>query len=152
AFTHPQGRFRVRWPANCVGVRTRLQENASAPGQYDMVSATGVVDGDPDCGYTVWAWFNEADGAAATAERVTSRMAAIIGSRKLTIVKQGPIMRLGMEGAVAYCREEATGLIFWIEAYLSLGRTLLVAAWERGDYMFADPEILRFFRSVEFVD
>lgn len=154
ALTHPQGRFRVRWPANCVGVRTRLEESetGTGPGQYDMVSATGVVDGDPACGYTVWAFFNEPDGTAATAETVTRRMAYVIGHRELTIVNQGPIMRLGMEGVVAYCREETTDLVFWVEAYLSEGRTLLVAAWERGDFMFEDPEILRFFRSVEFVD
>ncbi len=154
ALTHPQGRFRVRWPANCVGVRTRLEESeaGSGPGQYEMVSATGIVDGDPACGYTVWAFFNESDGTAATAETVTRRMAFVIGHRDLTIVEQGPIIRLGMEGVVAYCREEQTGLVFWVEAYLSKGRTLLVAAWERGDFMFEDPEILRFFRSVEFVD
>jgi len=154
ALTHPQGRFRVRWPANCVGVRTRLEESeaGSGPGQYEMVSATGIVDGAPACGYTVWAFFNESDGTAATAETVTRRMAFVIGHRDLTIVEQGPIIRLGMEGVVAYCREEQTGLVFWVEAYLSKGRTLLVAAWERGDFMFEDPEILRFFRSVEFVD
>jgi hypothetical protein len=152
ALTHPQGRFRVRWPANCVGVRTRLEESETFPGQYDMVNAGGVVDGDPECGYTVWAWFNEPDGTAATAEKVSARMGYIIGQRELTIVNQVPIKRLGMEGVVAYCREESTGLIFWIEGYLSKGRTLVVAAWERGDYMFEDPEILRFFRSVEFVD
>jgi len=152
ALTHPQGRFRVRWPANCVKVHSLIEESESTPGQYDMVRATGHIDGDPECGYFVWAWFNEPDGVAATPERVTARMAAIVASRKLTIVSQGPIKRLGMEGVVAYCREERTGLIYWIEAYLSLGRTLMLAAWERGDYMFEDEEILRFFRSVEFVD
>lgn len=154
ALTHPQGRFRVRWPANCVGVRTRLEEseNKLGPHPYEMVSAIGQVDGDPDCGYTVWAFFNEPDGSAATPETITRRMAYIIGHRDLTIVNQYPIKRLGMHGVVAYCREEQTGLLFWIEGYLSEGRTLLAAAWERGDFMFEDPEILRFFRSVEFVD
>ena len=91
AMTHPQGRFRVRWPANCVGVRTRTKESETHPGQYDIVSATGSVDGDPQCGYTVWAWFNEPDGSAATAETVTERMGYAIGHRQLVITNQYPI-------------------------------------------------------------
>jgi len=152
AVTLPQGHFRVRWPANCVDVRTNLRRNETDPERYDVVSATGLVDGDSGCGFTVWAWLNEPDGAASTPELVMSRVSALIEERRLTIVNQSPVRRLGMEGVVAYCRQEDQGLVFWIEAYLSRGRTLLVAAWERGDYMFEDPEILRFFRSVEFID
>lgn len=152
AFTHKDGRFRVYWPKQCYKFRTRTIGDADSPEGLEMVHAFGVVKNDEECGVSVTVWFRESDGSAATPESITANLSSLIARRGLTLTNQRVIQRLGMQGVAAYMKDEKTGILYWTEVYLYKGRTLMVSAWDRGDYMFEDPELQRFFRSVEFVD
>ncbi len=152
AYTHPDGHFRVRWPANCGQFRTRMLGDAKSEEGLEMVTSFAPMKGAPDSGISVSVWFRESDGSASTPEKITLHIASLINERNLVITHQKPIMRLGMEGVAVYCKHETTDMLYWTETYLSKGRTLMISAWDTGDFMFEDPEIQRFFRSVEFTD
>lgn len=152
AVTHIDGHFRVRWPANIGQVRTRVIGKIRSEEGLEMVHTFGPIKGDKECGYSVSAWFMESDGSAATPEKITQHLASFVNEQQLVITHQRPIKRLGMEGVGLYCSSESSDILYWIEVYLSKGRTLMIKAWDHGDHMFEDPEVLRFFRSVEFVD
>jgi len=152
AVNHLDGRFRVRWPANIGQIRTRIIGDPKSDEGLEMVHSFGPIKGDNECGYSISVWFRESDGSASTPEKITQHLTSYVNSRQLVITNQRPIKRLGMEGVALYCRDDSTGLLYWTEAYLSKGRTLMIMAWDRGDHMFNDAEVLRFFHSVEFID
>ena len=152
AHTHPEGRFRVYWPSQCGHFRTNKQEDPEHEGELRMVQAIGTYEKDPQCGVSVAVYFRGEEGGAATPESISRNLSILLRERGIDILHQRAVSRLGMQGIVANCRDSKSGLLHWVEAYLYKGRTLLVMAWDRGDFMYEDPELLRFFRSVEFID
>lgn len=152
AHTHPEGRFRVYWPSHCAHFSSNKQEDPEHEGELKMVQAMGTYEKDPQCGASVAVYFRGDDGGAATPESISRNLSMLLRDHGLEILHQRAVTRLGMQGVVANCREPKSNMLYWVEAYLYKGRTLLVMAWDRGDFMYEDPELLRFFRSVEFVD
>ncbi len=152
AFVHAEGRFRVYWPDHCHNFRTRLVGDAGSPEGLEAVHSFGVVEKDEESGVSIIVWFRETDGSAFTAESITRSLGIFIAEQGLTLKNQRPVMRLGMEGVIANMQNEETGFHYWTECYLYKGRTLMVSAWDRHGHMYEDPEVLRFFRSVEFID
>jgi hypothetical protein len=152
AVTYEDGLFRVRWPTNINQTRSRIIGDPKSDEGLEMVHAFASIKDDPECGYSVSVWFREPDGSAATPEKITQHLAHFVSENQLVITHQRPIRRLGMEGVALYCNDESTGILYWIETYLDKGRTLMIKAWDRGDHMFEDADVQRFFRSVEFID
>ncbi len=145
---HPEGEFVATWPSGCARIRTRTVPSSAGDGRDAVVRAECYRDDDASHGCSVSVWFERPDGSPLSIEDVTAAVARGIGDRRLQIVRQTPVLRDGMEGVLALCREEGGTRCAWYEGYLHRGRMLVVTAWSEDGALFEDPEIRDFFRSV----
>jgi hypothetical protein len=146
--THPEGEFTATWPSGCARIRTRTVPSSAGDGRDAVVRAECYRDGDAGHGCSVSVWFERPDGSPLSVDDVTTAVSRGIRDRRLQILRQTPIVRDGMEGVVAFCREDGGARCAWFEGYLHRGRMLVVTAWSEDEAMFQDPEIRAFFRSV----
>lgn len=145
---NPDGEFIATWPSGCARIRTRAVPSSAGDGRDAVVRAECYREGDTSHGCSVSVWFERPDGGPLTVEDVTAAVARGISDRRLQIVRQTPVIRDGMEGVLALCREAGGTRCAWYEGYLHRGRMLVVTAWSEDDALFEDPEIRDFFRSV----
>ena len=145
---NPDGEFIATWPSGCARIRTRAVPSSAGDGRDAVVRAECYRDGDTSHGCSVSVWFERPDGGPLLVEDVTAAVARGISDRRLQIVRQTPVIRDGMEGVLALCREAGGTRCAWYEGYLHRGRMLVVTAWSDDDALFEDPEIRDFFRSV----
>ena len=149
AMAHPEGEFVATWPSGCARIRTRAVPSSAGDGRDAVVRAECYRHDDATHGCSVSVWFERPDGSSLSVEDVTAAIARGIGDRRLQIVRQTPVIRDGMEGVLALCREEGGTRCAWYEGYLHRGRMLVVTAWSEEGDLFEDPEIRDFFRSVK---
>jgi hypothetical protein len=145
---NPDGEFIATWPSGCARIRTRAVPSSAGDGRDAVVRAECYREGDTSHGCSVSVWFERPDGGPLAVEDVTAAVARGISDRRLQVVRQTPVIRDGMEGVLALCREEGGARCAWYEGYLHRGRMLVVTAWSEDDALFEDPEIRDFFRSV----
>jgi len=145
---NPDGEFIATWPSGCARIRTRAVPSSAGDGRDAVVRAECYREGDTSRGCSVSVWFERPDGGPLSVEDVTAAIARGISDRRLQIVRQTPVIRDGMEGVLALCRETGGTRCAWYEGYLHRGRMLVVTAWSEDDALFEDPEIRDFFRSV----
>lgn len=146
---NPEGRFSVFWPDGCGSMRQRELDSRFNPGTLASVEVTCRRDGDPDNGCQVIVYDETADGDPPTPEMVARTIGDYLGDLGVEIIDQTPIARDGTEGVAVFCREPDGPRRVWIQGFIDRGRVFLAIAWGPDDGLFTDPQVRRFFDSLE---
>lgn len=144
--TETDGGYFVEWPAWCAAKRIRVM-----PSEYSdktAVVTTQCKRSDTE-GIVVFSYFELANGSdRMSAEHVMKNVVAMVENQNLTIQKQTPIKRNGMEGIQLLCTGENEKRK-WIEGFLAFDRMLIISAWRSDNTLFSDPQISRMFKSAQ---
>jgi len=146
---NPEGRFAVHWPDGCGSMRQRELDSRFNPGTYASVEVTCRRDGDPDHGCQVIVYDETANGDPPTPEMVAKTIGDYLGGLGVEVIEQAVIQRHGTEGVAVFCREPVGPRRVWVQGFIDRGRVFVAVAWGPSDDLFRDPQVRRFFDSLE---
>lgn len=147
---NPEGRFRVYWPDGCGAQRQRELDSRLNPGAVAAVEVSCQREGDPDHGCQVIAYNETATGEEPTPEMVARTIGDYIERIGAQVTRQtGIVRRDGVEGVAVFCRETGGPRRVWIQGFIDGGRVFLAIAWGPDDSLYADPQVRRFFDTLE---
>ena len=149
---HEEGRFEAHWPSGCARLRTRTRSAADDPFHVLSLEVTCERVGLEETGCKVTVHMELPGGEIPTPENVTGGMAQSIATLGLEILQQDPIMRDGMEGVRAFCKERDGSRVVWLEGFLHNDMVLQTMAWGPDGRIYDDEGMVRFMRSVKLLD
>ena len=156
----PEGRFRIVWPAGCSRLRTHTynRSNIAAADSAAAADTVGSVivmcdrrNRDED-GAMVLIVFPVPGGEEHTPANITEVIGEQLSRTGQSILRQGPIERNGLTGVRVLAREKDSSRSTWIEGFLAKGRIVVALAWNSDESIFKNPEIERFFDTLEILD
>ncbi len=150
----PEGRFRILWPDGCSKIRTRSYP-ATDPAAPDTLGRVDVFcdNAEQGAGGTMVIELFSAPGREAfTPADITEMIGSLVVRSGQTITRQGPVERFATTGVRVLAREKGGSQASWIEGFKIKGRIFVLMAWGLEDVLYKDPEISRFFASLEVLD
>ena len=150
--TNEEAKFEAYWPSGCAKIRSRTMPSKTDPDRIIAVDVVCNRNLSEENGCKVSVYFETPDGGMASPGHVTRSIARTVAKLGLEILEQTPIESHGMQGVAAFCRESEGRRLVWMEGYLDKGRILQTMAWGPDGRIYEDEEIVRFMRSVKFVE
>jgi len=155
----PEGRFRIVWPAGCSRLRThtynRSNITAADSAAADTIGSVIVMcdrrNRDED-GAMVLVVFPVPRGEEHTPAKITEVIGEQLSRTGQSILRQGPIERNGLTGVRVLAHEKDGSRSTWMEGFLAKGRIVVALAWNSDESIFKNPEIERFFDTLEILD
>lgn len=159
-FNSEEGDFQVTWPGGCNGLRTRTPvDEEGAEGSGDRERPVIVYcdrNGEKGEGCSVTAIFNarDKDGAPAGPENVMSRLQAMLHNLGAEVTGQAPLRkefpdgRL-VEGIDVHAAQAGGSGQVWLRGLIADGTIYILAAWDLGGNVWANPDYVTFFNSFE---
>jgi hypothetical protein len=141
-----EGGFFVDWPSWCNKVRTRARTSKYTNNTAVVTAECKRSDSE---GIMVFSYYELANGSTAiTVDHVLQNVIAIVENQNLTIQKQRPVVRNGMEGIQLLCTGDNEKRK-WIEGFFAFDRMLIITTWRSDDTLFSDPQVSKMFKSIE---
>lgn len=146
---NPEGRFRVYWPSGCGSQRQRELDSRRNRGAVAAVEVSCRREGDPDSGCQVIAYDETTTGEPPTPEMVADSIGDYVSRLGVEIWRQVEINRRGEQGVAVFCREMTGRRQVWIQGFIEHDRVFIAVAWGPDESLYSDPEIRRFFDTLE---